>query len=208
MEDIEAISWKSAHNDDLWVFDKLIIAKKMGYVCGPVGVDVPHPAFYIVRPCVNIPGMGRGAKFRHLVKRTKHLPTGYFWCESFTGRHVSVDYKNGEQILAVEGFRRSGHLWQFCKWERVNDDLPLPDIFHELVRRYEYINVEYIDGKVIEVHFRYNPDFVWGNSVAYPVWEKIDVRQLYPEVDFDSLTFVSSPDYKRLGFYIDTPFKC
>jgi hypothetical protein len=65
--------------------------------------------------------------------------------------------------------------------------------------------VEYIDGKVIEVHFRYNPDFVWGNSVAYPVWEKIDVRLLYPEVDFSKLHFISSPDYKRLGFYIDLP---
>ena len=49
-------AWLNCHNEDLWIFDKLILAKKLGYVCGPIGVDVPEPGYYIVRPCVNIMG--------------------------------------------------------------------------------------------------------------------------------------------------------
>jgi hypothetical protein len=203
VEDIEATSWRNSNTNDLWVFDKLIVARKLGYTCGPAGVDVPQPTLYITRPCVNIPGMSRGARFRFLRKKTHHLPTGHFWCEIFSGRHLSVDYKNGKQILAVEGFRDSGPLWQFCKWERVSDELPLPEIFKELVDRYEYINIEYIGGKVIEIHFRQNPDFKYGNTVAYPVWPKYNIHDFYPNVDFTKLQFVEDREYKRIGFYID-----
>ena len=168
MEDIEATAWRNSSDQDLWVFDKLIVGRKLGYNCGPAGMDVPQPGLYITRPCVNIPGMGRGARVQYLRQKTHQLPTGHFWSEIFNGRHISVDYHNGEQILAVEGFRPDGYLWKFVKWEKIDEQFPLPQIFHELVERHEYINVEYIGGKVIELHFRQNPDFQYGNSVAYP----------------------------------------
>ena len=207
MEELDAIAWQNANHDDLWIFDKLIVARKLGYICGPQGMNVPKPDFYIVRPCVNIPGMSRGAKTRYIMKKTHHLPSGHFWCEIFKGRHISVDYKHGEQILAVEGFRESskGHFWQFCKWQRLNEEFPLPELLKELASRYEYLNIEYVDGKVIEIHLRHNPDFVYGQTVAYPVWKKIHPSEIYPEVDFSKLHFIKSPDYKRLGFYIDLP---
>ena len=210
MEDIEAISWKNAHKDDLWIFDKLIIAKKMDYVCGPVGVDVPQPNTYIIRPCVNIPGMGRGAKIRKIQKTTAHLSYGHFWCELFHGRHISVDYREGKQVLAVEGFRKEKELWRFSKWQKLDEEFPLPDIFQDLSTRYEYVNVEYVGGHVIEIHLRHNPDFVYGNTVAYPVWEDqiLTTEEYHPEVDFSQLKYVKSPDFKRIGFYIDTPSKC
>jgi len=208
MEDVETISWRNAHLDDLWVFDKLIVSRKLGYNCGPVGLDVPMPGNYIVRPCVNIPGMGRGAEITHIEKETLSLPTGYFWCELFNGRHISVDYREGKQVLAVEGFRKSHELWRFSKWQKLDEEFSLPPIFNDLTKRYEHVNVEYIDGKVIEVHFRHNPDFVYGNTVAYPVWQDQNVFDVYPEVDFSQLKYVKSPDFKRIGFYIDMPSKC
>jgi len=122
----------------LWIFDKLIVARKLGHDCGPVGVDVTKPDTYIVRPCVNIPGMGKGAYFIHIENDTSHLPPGYFWCERFTGRHISVDYKNGQQVLAVEGFRESDQpLWRFSGWRKVDDVFPLPSIFYSLSKKYE-----------------------------------------------------------------------
>lgn len=198
--DVEAIAWKNAQTEDLWIFDKLIVSKKLGYTCGPAGTVVPKPDSYIIRPCVNIPGMGRGAYIQHIENLTEHLPLGFFWCEVFNGRHISVDYRNGEQVLAVEGFRETEQLWRFSKWQKVDDIIPMPSIFSSLISKYEYINIEYIDGKAIEIHLRKNPDFVFGNSVAYPIWKY--EPEVLPE-GFENLKYVDSPDFNRKGFYID-----
>lgn len=196
----DAIAWENAKDCDLWVFDKLILSKRLGYRCGPVGVSVPEPGNYIVRPCVNILGMGRGAKYYFIEDQTDNLPVGYFWCEIFTGRHLSVDYLNGEQILSVEGIRNSAELWKFSCWQQVNDEIPLPDMFVPLIQRHRYINVEYIDGNVIEVHLRNNPDFIYGNTVAYPVWNNGEYDM---SIDTTKLRYVESTDFHRKGFYID-----
>lgn len=198
--DVEAIAWKNARDEDLWIFDKLIVSKRLGYVCGPVGMVVPFPGEYIVRPCVNIPGMGKDASFRYIKDDTKHLPAGHFWCEVFKGRHLSIDYKDGVQVLAVEGTRKTYELWRFFKWEKVEDKIPLPSIFHSLIKKYEYINIEYINGKAIEIHLRSNPDFVYGNSVSYPVWDD-DMPDKFKHIP--SLKYVESPEFRRKGFYID-----
>ena len=199
-------AWLNCHNEDLWIFDKLILAKKLGYVCGPIGVDVPEPGYYIVRPCVNIMGMGIGATVAWLEGETDVLVPGfhmegYFWCEIFEGRHLSVDYKldNKQRIIAqdltVEGFRKKEDpLWKFNKWKRVDDIIPVPQIFTSLRGNYEYINCEYIDDKLVEVHLRQNSDMGDSNEII-PVWEG-DVIQ--PPNGFE---YVENRDYKRLGFY-------
>ena len=198
MEDIEAIAWKTADDRDLWLFDKLILARKLRYNCGPAGMNVPKQDTYIVRPCVNIPGMGRGAYFTNIDKETDHLPPGSFWCERFKGDHLSIDYKFGKQVLAVRGeLYKNEELWRFKKWEKVDVSIPLPSILLDASNRYEYLNVEMIGDKIIEVHTRNNPNFSYGNSVAYPVWENqiIDIP--------DGLRFIEAREFRRLGFYID-----
>ena len=76
-------AWVKCHPDDLWIFDKLILAKKLGYLCGPADVGVPESNNYIVRPCVNLAGMGIGAELRFLEKGRWDLEPGYFWCKPF-----------------------------------------------------------------------------------------------------------------------------
>ena len=206
MEDLEGIAWKNADLEDLWIFDKLIVARKLGYSCGPVGTDVPSPDNYIVRPCVNIPGMGRGASIQRIEQDTTNLPSGYFWCELFKGRHVSVDYKDGQQVLAVEGFRDpEDPLWRFSKWSKVEDVIPLPSIFYSLTKKYQYVNIEYIDGRAIEIHLRHNPDFVYGNSLAFPVWnDDADKVRAFDYVKHKlGLKYIEAPDFHRKGFWID-----
>ena len=66
--------WKTIDPEHIWVMDKLILSKKLGYNCGPVGIDVPTPGYYIVRPCVNALGLGLGAQKVWLEKETMHLP--------------------------------------------------------------------------------------------------------------------------------------
>lgn len=165
--------WHTTDPDDLWLFDKLILARKLGYVCGPAGVPPPKSATYIVRPCVNYRMMSRGAQFMQLSESDHdQVPDGYFWCEVFTGRHLSFDYHFGIQTLAVEGFRDDANrLDRFSKWTKIEEHFVLPEIIAQVAQRYEWLNVEVIGDKVIEVHLRYNDDFATHNATTIvPVW--------------------------------------
>ena len=157
--------------DDLWVIDKFILSKKLGYNCGPAGVVPPEKGKYIVRPCVNLRMMSAGAKFMELDKQDI-IPNGYFWCEIFSGRHCSFDYNWGKQTLAVEGFREDANcLDRFSKWTKIQDVYELPDILKELSARYEWFNIETIGDNVIEAHFRFNDDFAnHSANTIIPIW--------------------------------------
>jgi hypothetical protein len=163
--------WEFIQPEDLWIYDKLILSKRLGYLCGPAGVPVPHTGEYIVRPCVNYRMMGAGAEIMTIQEGDDVIPNGFFWCEVFDGRHLSFDYHKDKQILAVEGFRNGPRLDRFSRWERVNEQYFLPDILAEVSQKYEYMNVEVIGDMIIEVHLRYNDDFEGHNSkVILPVW--------------------------------------
>ena len=81
------------------IFDKLIVAKKAGHLCGPRGIPVPKPGEYFVKPVINIEGMGEKARVEYLEQDTCHLHPGEFWCEIFTGEHISIDYEKYKPIL-------------------------------------------------------------------------------------------------------------
>ena len=193
----EDIVWKTADPDDLWVCDKLILSRKLGYKCGPAGIDVPEPGWYVVRPCVNALGLGLGARKKYIVEETMDLDYGSFWCEWFEGRHLSVDYKYGKQILCVEGFKSKNTFTKWDKWVKTDDQIPLPKILNTLADRYIYINCEFIGDKLIEVHFRYNPDFEDDISEFIPVWEGEDIS---PPPEY---TYIEYPDiHGRIGAYV------
>lgn len=172
MEDsAEDLVWKTIDPDDIWVMDKLILARKLGYSCGPVGLDVPVPGWYIVRPCVNMLGLGLGAQKVWLEEETMHLPVGHFWCEWFEGRHLSVDYHYGLQKLCVEGTKPENTFSQWSEWTRTKDYVPRPEILRPFFKKYKWINCEFIGGNLIEVHFRHNEDFDGNINHFIPVWK-------------------------------------
>lgn len=182
--------WNTTDPNDLWLFDKLILSKKLGYVCGPAGVPPPAESTYVVRPCVNYRMMSRGATLMQLSATEHHqVPDGYFWCERFQGRHLSFDYYYGKQMLAVEGFREEepDRLDRFSKWEKVSDRFTLPPIIDEVANRYQWLNVEVIGDKIIEVHLRYNDDFSNHTaSTIIPVWKD----KFYKSESGDRLGFI------------------
>jgi len=154
---------------DLWCLDKLILARRLGYYCGPAGI-APKPGTYIVRPVMNLRMMSRGAHITYL--DSDSIPDGYFWSEVFSGRHLSFDYEYGQQTLAVEGFRNSARLDRFSHWTRVDDSFKLPAVLQEVANRYPHFNVEVVGSCVIEVHFRYNDDFANHTATTIvPVWQ-------------------------------------
>lgn len=195
----EDIVWKTIDPEDIWVLDKLILSRKLGYCCGPAGMSVPQRANYIVRPCVNLFGMGVGASKQFLNEDTNHLPSGTFWCEWFSGDHLSVDYYMGQQILAVKGYHDNEHFGQWRKWQKVDVYIDFPDILYEVGKKYPFINVEYIDGKIIEVHLRSNPDWSFAEDIeeVIPVWNNTTVN--VPS----GYEFIASNDMNgRIGVYI------
>lgn len=190
--------YSQIHQDDLWVYNKLILSRKLGYTCGPSGVPVPKSDFFIVRPCMNFMGMGRFARIEYLKDTTEHLHPGEFWCEIFQGDHLSIDYYKKEPILTVRGtLTRENTLYKWEKWEKIKKTIKYPSILEELEGKYDYVNCEFIDEKLIEVHFRQNPDFRYGNTVAIPIWEDDAIPKN------GKYKYMEDPDYLRKGFLID-----
>lgn len=158
--------------EHLWVFDKLIVARKAGHICGPRGMDVPKPDFYMVRPVINFYGMGIGAKKIFIKKSTQFIENGYFWCEYFEGEHLSIDYVGVNPVLSVAGKKDPENPYQkFVHWEKVSYHIPLPQMLIKMCLLYKTINCEFINGKLIEIHLRANPDFSHGNTEMIPVWK-------------------------------------
>ena len=174
MDDVDV--WEFIDTDDLWIYDKLILSKKLGYKCGPAGTMPKKPGEYIVRPCVNFLMMGHGAKVENLHQYGSKIdvPAGYFWCERFYGRHLSFDFHYGKQVLAVEGFKEDqNRLDRFSKWQKCEESLTIPDFLVKISEKYEWLNVECIGDKIIEIHLRYNDDFRnHDSSTIYPIWKE------------------------------------
>jgi hypothetical protein len=187
MDDIDC--WNVVDPKYLWVTDKLLLAKMLGYNCGPAGLIPEQDGVYIVRPCVNYRMMSRGAQFMLLgPSYDDTVPDGFFWCEKFEGRHLSFDFHFGKQILAVEGFREDrDRLDRFSKWIKVDDQFDVPVVLQSIMHDNEWVNFEVIGDRVIEVHFRYNDDFAGHDSEEIiPVWKD----QFYPSACGDRLGFV------------------
>lgn len=193
-----------------WLLDKLLLADACGYNCGPAGTPVSKPGEYVVRPCVNLLGMARGAFMAALEGDTEFLPAGTFWCEKFEGRHFTTDYDaEGKVLRVVEAVYAPGKLHRLGKpahWKLLEHE-PRADAWSP---RQQWgvdvpCNVESIGGKVVEVNFRHNQDFRWGNTVAWPVFTSTiengpQWREMPPA---DGLRYVDDPDHDRLGFWID-----
>lgn len=192
--------WPLAKEEHLWVFDKLILSRRLGHVCGPACVPVPKPDYYVVRPCVNLSGMSLGASIEWIEDSTEHLPAGYFWQEVFHGRHLSLDYRYGSLIRCTEGFKPDGELARFSRWVQTADRPGVPPFVLDVLSQYERGNVEMIGGKIIEVHLRGNSDFDDGATECVPIWKNDPTPAPSSEH-----VFVENRDRDRVGFWKKYP---
>jgi len=189
--------WKNIHTNDLWIYNKLFLGRVLGYNCGPIGTPVPKPDLYIVRPSFNLLGMGRFSRIEWIENYTDHFHPAEFWCEIFEGEHLSVDFHNQKAELVVLGERdTSDPLYKWKKWTKIDKKVEFPSILNDLVGNYEWINCEFINGNLIEVHFRRNPDFRYENSIAIPIWDDTS------EEDYEDYRFIQDSEFNRRGFYI------
>ena len=185
-DDEDIAAWFKYPHYRKW-FNKLYVAERFSYSCGPAGIPVPESGEYIVRPIVNLAGMGIGARVMYLEvdEVSEKIPAGYFWCEYFQGRHLSVDFvkENGkwQQLNAYEGFNEKKDLTRFFEWKRVEDKFDLPRQLKEL--EIDRINFECIkDPKtnkinIFEVHLRNGFDHMMKWRVIVPVFKGDPTRR-------------------------------
>jgi hypothetical protein len=192
--------WASCPTEYLWIYDKLILARKLGYSAAPAGIAVDRPGWYIVRPITNIRMGGRGAQRLWLTPDdTDLVPDGYFWSESFEGPHTSADFHWGIATLAVEGYRTDPtRLDRFSRWQRIDHSLyRFPQILGSLWQLTPWVNVEYIGDRIIEVHLRWNDDFAnHAGTTIYPVWSDESIAQP------PHTMWYASACGDRLGFWV------
>ncbi len=199
-----------------WLFNKLDLSLKLGYNAGPGGTSVPVNGDYIVRPIMNLSGMGVGAKRVHLSRDDyKTVPPGYFWCEYFQGPHMTIDYEwqlvDGQTILrpifAAQGYRTDKELYRFNAWKQKTPPLyHLPYWIQELSNVPRF-NVEFINGQITEIHLRTNPNFPPNSTDIIPRWSDMtdDECEIFERLGFQYQTAFEDADghleIKRLGFY-------
>lgn len=190
--------WELIDKRDLWIYNKLFLSRHLGHLCGPTGVPVPYPGNYIVRPSINLLGMGRFSRIEWIQNSTDDFHPAEFWCEIFKGRHISVDFQEKKSKLVILGEKdEKDPLYKWKKWTKIDEEIEFPEILSDLKGNYEWINCEFIENKLIEVHVRENPNFRYGNKVAIPVWNDQNVE------NNKNLTYIEDNSYKRKGFYIN-----
>lgn len=215
-EDEDIDSWYKYPEYRMWI-NKLYLADRLGYQCGPSGIPVPEEKQYVVRPIMNLAGMSVGARVVTLSpddRPGQNVPAGYFWQEYFEGIHLSVDYVRQKQthgnpfkILNVyEGDKDKDTLYKFIKWtKRYYQSIPLPTFINNL--NVDKLNVEMImmeDGskKIIEIHLRNGFDHMMKYNEMIPVFKGEPTRK-------DGFIFIKSPAdghgellYPRIGYLV------
>ena len=75
-----------------------------------------------------------------------------------------------------EGFNSKKELYRFTKWIKL-DELPeechIPDWLDGTLSP-KHCNIEFVDGKVIEVHPRHSTDFPENATTIIPIWADSD----------------------------------
>lgn len=210
----DCVAWEK-YPQHRHLFNKLELSLRLGYTAGPGGVPVPQDGHYVVRPIYNLSGMGAQAH-RKFIKGDVYdnAPPGHFWCEYFGGAVTTIDYEwqsvDGHTTLvpvfAARGVRASHDLQRFSGWKKIQPPCwPLPAVTAALTD-VPRINIEYIDGKIIEIHLRAGVDFPTGSTELIPVWRDMTSHDIefflqrgwqYQE-DFDDADgWLETP---RLGF--------
>lgn len=178
--DIEAYNLYPKYN---FVYDKLFIAKYQNLKCGPIPIEPSHFPI-VIKPIYNLCGMGlNSAKIENIADFNKYLDSGRFWVEYLRGKHYSIDLivNNGKIIYytAFEGIIKT--FGTFNEWRQ--SDIVLPKIIKKFIKEKLIgftgsVNIETIDGKMIEVHLRCGDIDFCGEDIVLLVLMNINNKNI------------------------------
>lgn len=152
VNDIQAYKYYPKYN---FIYNKLFIAKSQNLNCGTSNPNIPS----IVRPIINLYGMGSGVYFLDHKSKNLNIPNKNFWCEILKGEHISIDiFKNSYGIqdsISFKGISNDDQTFDY--WEYI--DFIIPNNIKNWINFHLYnfigiINIELIGDKIIECHLR------------------------------------------------------
>ena len=159
-EDGDAWTWYPRFK---WVYNKLLVAESQELPCAPHGVE---PAAFPVfsKPIYNMRGMGAGSRIFRTLKEYRHgQRPGHMWMSLLEGEHVSTDVAvvNGEPVWwrHVTGVALEGGMFDY--WTVHAAANPRVESYaSDWIRTHlagytGMLNLETIDGRIIEVHLRF-----------------------------------------------------
>lgn len=150
-----------------WIYNKLNVAERLGYHCGPAGTDIPDldgKREVTVRPIYNLYGEQHNGGFYHQKRKrgraaddNRRVPNeaGWFWCERFPGVPTWDEYVNDVCVSSSDATWDEATKTVTFEEVAKADRPPLPDIFKGISR---YMMVERVGDKIVEVSPRHCPE--------------------------------------------------
>ena len=157
INDIQAVKHYK-DNKLIKLYNKKYIADSQNISNGDNTI-IPNKFPIIVRPKVNLYGMGKDAYFIENLHNF-NISAKFFWCEVFRGHHISIDiFFNNNKIQDYIAFRgEQGKLFTFEYWEYLKDykisNKIEKWIYKNLNNFCGVFNIELINDNIIECHLR------------------------------------------------------
>lgn len=158
-EDSDAWMWNPKHR---WVYDKIAVALSQGLQAGPHGVTPPFfPVF--AKPIVNLRGMGIGSRvLRDEAEYRRHYAPGHMWMPLLAGKHVSTDVAVADgvpqwwrHVTGEPAGEGTFDLWTVHAAVDSAIETRCGDWVRKNLAGYTgMLNLETIDGTIIEAHLR------------------------------------------------------
>lgn len=152
------------------VYNKMWVCETQGISHAPYGILPPsYPVFY--KPIINLDGMGKNS---FLIEKQKHFDSVEnipgFWMEYLQGDHISHDLvvDSGKIFFYHSMIGIPSGRGKFSYWKPEETSKELKNYLKKWIKSNlpDYrgcLNIETIDGKIIECHLRLGDSLSMGN---------------------------------------------
>jgi len=177
-----------------FIYDKLSLAQLQNLDCAPLPI-IPAIFPVIVKPIINLYGMSRGfKKINNYEEFILIKDNGYFWEKYLDGDQYNYDIviENGKIIDSFCYHSVPLNEGTFLYHQYIEKKIPpnIVNLIENLMENYTgFMNIELIDGYIIEAHLRLNGDFFIFNETMVDNFINFIKNGLYTFQDIKPMTF-------------------
>tara|TARA_Y100000389_G_scaffold84757_4_gene81462 strand:+ start:13604 stop:14308 length:705 start_codon:yes stop_codon:yes gene_type:complete len=194
---MDIIAWKK-YPEYNWVYMKPNLCQLQNIKWWPCPVQ-PEKYPVVLRPMINLCGMGSEVSFINGEEEfDENSCYGYFTTPFLEGEHTSHDFdiSNGEIIkeTVFKGFPNKEYPGTFKYWELIkkNANVNFTKNLNLLLDKFKNytgpLNIECIDGNIIEAHLREGDEYLTENYeiplYLVPVWNTLEDNE---EIDIENI---------------------